>query len=266
MIRELIALCAVGAVGVALVGCNKDEAPVDPYLEATLREAVYGEVASPDFRYKIVKPEIVDGLGEFVVMRQSKQTEFLVGNGIAAKIDSLPDKSNLTFNVVKQFQPMVHFLCIDILTPTDSISVSSDKPVAFPRTADAAGYDPPEDYVRTEMTAFRWNDTEGLRKMIDTKHAIHAALRHVDEDSISYWVLEGADSSRTVWGQIPKLRVRKPRPSLEIVLRMLARTDQDFVGGITYADIEPWDFRRKNYICGTVDIGYVRFLDRVFSR
>jgi hypothetical protein len=265
MIRELVCLWAAGAVAVSFVGCNKDEVPVDPYAKATLREAVYGEVVSPGFRYKIVSPEIVDGLGEFVVIRQTKQTEFLVGNGIAAKIDSLPDKTNLTFNVVKQFQPMVHFLCVDIISPTDSIAIPSDKPIAFPRTADAAGYDPPADYVRTEMTQFRWNDTEGLRAMIGTKHTIHAALHHVDEDSVSYWVLEG-DSSRTVWGQIPRLRVKTPRPSLEIVLRMLARTDQDFVGGVTYADIEPWDFRKKNYLCGTVEIGFVRFLDRVFSR
>ncbi len=265
MIRELVAWCAVGTVGLALAGCHKKEAPVDPYMTATLREAVYGEVVSPDFKYKLVNPQIVDGLGEFVVIQQSKQTEFLVANGLAAKVDSLPDKSALTFNVIKQFQPMVHFLCVDIISPTDSISVASDKPIAFPRTADAAGFDPPTDYVRTEMTQFRWNDTEGLRKLIETKHDIHAALHRVDEDSVSYWVLDG-DSSRAVWGQIPRLRVKTPRPSLEIVLRMLARTNQDFVGGITYADIEPWDFRKQNHICGTVEIGYVRFLDKVFSR
>ena len=118
MIRELVALCAVGTVGLALAGCHKNEAPVDPYTTATLREAVYGEVVSPDFKYKLVNPQIIDGLGEFVVIQQSKQTEFLVANGLAAKIDSLPDKAALTFNVVKQFQPMVHFLCVDIITPT----------------------------------------------------------------------------------------------------------------------------------------------------
>jgi hypothetical protein len=50
------------------------------------------------------------------------------------------------------------------------------------------------------------------------------------------------------------------------VLRVLERTGQDFVGGFTYTDIEPWDYRRKNYVCGTVDIGYVRFMEKVFSR
>lgn len=265
MIRELVSLCAVGAVTVSLAGCHKDEGPVDPYATATLREAVYGEIVSPDFKYKIVNPEIIDGQGEFIVVRQTNETEFIAGNGIAEIVEKVPDKTKLTFNVVKQFRPMVHFLCVNIISPTDSIVIDNEKPIAFPRTADAAGFDPPADYIRTEMTQFRWNDTERLRAMIGTKRSIQAKLLRVQEDSAMVWILEG-DSSRTVWGQIPRLRVKTPRPSLEIVLRMLARTDQDFIGGVTYADIEPWDYRRKNYVCGTVEIGYVRFLDKVFSR
>ena len=74
------------------------------------------------------------------------------------------------------------------------------------------------------------------------------------------------------WGQIPKLRIpgygRRDglRPSLEIVLRMLMATKQDFVGGIVYKDIEPWDYRKKNYYCGTAELSYVRYLDKVFTR
>jgi hypothetical protein len=264
MMRELFAACAVVA-GVSLVGCGKEEAPVDPFVEASLREAVYGEVISPEFKYKIVRPEIVDGLGEFLVVRQSNMTEFIVGNGIAAKVDSLGDKSEIAFNVIKQFSPMVHFLAVHVVTPTDSLVIPSDKPIAFPRTSDAANFIPPADYQQSEMINFRWNDTEGLRKMIGGKHSLRAHLVRVPEDSVTSWMLV-ADSSETVWGQVPKLRLRTPRPSLEVVLRVLERTGQEFVGGFTYADIEPWDYRRKNHVCGTVDIGYVRFLDKVFSR
>ena len=263
MMRELCAACAILAV-VSLVGCNKEEAPVDPYMEASLREAVYGEVVSPDFKYKIIAPEIVDGLGEFLVIRQSNMTEFVAGNGIAAKVDSL-GREGLTFNVVKQFSPMVHFLCMSIVSETDSVTIPTDKPIAFPRTSDAANFVPPADYVNAEMVNFRWNDTENLRKMIGNKYTLEAHLVQVQEDSVTSWMLVG-DSSQTVWGQVPKLRLRTPRPSLEIVLRVLERTKQTFVGGVTYADIEPWDYRRKNNVCGTVDIGYVRFMDKVFSR
>jgi len=271
MMRELFAACAVVA-GLSLVGCGKEEAPIDPFVEASLREAVYGEIISPEFKYKIVGPEIVDGLGEFLVVRQSNMTEFIVGNGIAAKVDSLGAKvdslgakAEITFNVIKQFSPMVHFLAVNVVTPTDSLVIPGDKPIAFPRTSDAANFIPPAEFVESEMINFRWNDTEGLRKMIGSKHSLRAHLVQVPEDSVTSWMLV-ADSSETVWGQVPMLRLRTPRPSLEIVLRVLERTGQEFVGGITYADIEPWDFRRKNHVCGTVDIGYIRFMDKVFSR
>jgi len=226
---------------------------------------VYGEVVSPDFKYKIINPEIVDGLEEFLVVRQSNMTEFIAGNGIAAKVDSLGNPENMTFNVVKQFSPMVHFLCMSIVTPTDSINIPTDKPIAFPRTSDAANFIPPADYVNSEMVFFRWNDTEGLRKVIGNKYNLEAHLGRVDEDSVTSWMLVG-DSSQTVWGQVPRMRLTTPRPSLEVVLRVLQRTGQKFEGGVTYKDIEPWDFRRKNYVVGTADIGYVRFMDKVFSR
>lgn len=264
MMRELYAACAIVAV-VSLAGCGDEEAPVDPFVEASLREAVYGEVISPEFKYKIVDPEIIDGLGEFLVVKQSNMTEFIVGNGIAAMVDSIGRPEEITFNVIKQFSPMVHFLCVNVVTPTDSLVIPSDKPIAFPRTSDAANFIPPADFVKGEMINFQWNNTEGLRKMIGNKYALEAHLVRVEEDSVTSWMLVG-DSSQVVWGQVPKLRIRTPRPSLEIILRMLERTQQNFVGGITYADIEPWDYRRKNYVCGTVDIGYLRFLDKVFSR
>jgi hypothetical protein len=63
-----------------------------------------------------------------------------------------------------------------------------------------------------------------------------------------------------------RLRVKTPRPSLEIVLRMLTRTDQDFVGGVTFVGVEPMPSRGDNQICGVVEVGWVRFLDSVFMR
>jgi hypothetical protein len=118
------------------------------------------------------------------------------------------------------------------------------------------------------MGAFKWNDTEGLRKMIGKKYSFTAKLTYEPADTI--WVLSGFEPS--AWGQIPKVRLpgygRKDglRPSLEIVLRMLVATKQDFVGGVVYKDIEPWDYRRKNYFCGTAELSYVRYLDKVFTR
>jgi hypothetical protein len=239
-------------------------------MEATLREATYGEVVSEELLYKIVNPTLVDGLGDILVVKQGNLTEFFTGNGIAGKVDSLKVKKDLTFRVLKRFSPVVHFQVHNIVSAEDSVVIPQEKPIAFPRTQDAMSYSPPADYTMVEMPAFRWNDTEGLRAMIGKKYAFRAkisyGLEQVRPDSSAYtWILEGYEPS--AWGQTPKLRLRTPRSqALEIVLRLLLATKQDFVGGVTYTDIEPWDYRKKNYVCGTVDFGFVRYLDQVFTR
>jgi hypothetical protein len=268
MKRELLLVWATCTIAASFVGCNKEEVVEDPYIEASLREATYGEVISEDFLYKVVNPGIVDGLEDILVVKQQNLTQFFTGNGIAAKIDSLKDKSNLTFRVLKSFSPIVHFEVQNVVSPQDSIVIPQDKPIAFPRTQDAMGFAPPDDYAEVDMGAFRWNDTEGLRAMIGKKYDIRAKLHYEAADTA--WVLEGYEPS--AWGEVPKLRMKGHgtrdgmRPSLEIIMRLLVATKQDFVGGITYKDIEPWDFRKNNKFCGTVDLGYVRYLDRVFTR
>jgi hypothetical protein len=265
MTRNLISLVVACCIAAAVFGCNKkDEEVVDPYVEATLREATYGEVVSENNQYKLVNPKVIAGLGDIAVVEQARMAQFVTGNGIAAKLDSLGADAELTFRVVKAYSPVVHFQCVSIQSPTDSLVVAGDKPIAFPRTADALDYVPAETFIDTVMTVFKYNDTEGLRAMIGQKYAFRARLVHEMEDSVMTWFLVGDVQSS--WGKYPKLRIRKPRPSMEIVLMLAQRTRQDFVGGVTYADIEPWDFRRVNYVCGTVDIGYIRFLDKVFMR
>ena len=270
MKRELLLVWATCTLAATLAGCHKKEVVEDPYVEATLREATYGEVISDDFQYKITKPEIVDKLEDICVVKQNNMTEFFTGDRISAKIDSLTAPDSLTFRVIKSFSPIVHFEVQNVVTPKDSIVIPQERPIAFPRTQDAMTFTPPDDYSLVQMGVFKWNDTEGLRKMIGNKYAIQARLSYSAADTA--WVLSGYEPSS--WGQIPKLRIqgyapgRKEglRPSLEIVLRMLMATKQDFVGGILYKDIEPWDYRKKNYFCGTAELAYVRYLDKVFTR
>jgi hypothetical protein len=268
MKRETLLVWATCTIAACFLGCGKDEAPEDPYIEATLREATYGEVISDEFLYKIVQPEVVDGLEDILVVRQQNLTQFFTGNGIAAKIDSLTDKSSMTFRVLKNFSPIVHFAVDNVVTPKDSVVIPQDKPIAFPRTQDAMTFTPPDDYQEVDMSVFRWNDTEGLRSMIGKKYDIRAKIHYEAADTS--WVLEGYGPA--AWGEVPKLRMKGHgrrdgmRPSLEIIMRLLVATRQDFVGGITYKDIEPWDYRKNNKFCGTVDLGYVRYLDRVFTR
>jgi len=268
MKRELLLVWATCTLAATLAGCHKKEVVEDPYVEATLREATYGEVISDEFQYTIVKPQIVDKLEDILVVKQANLTEFFTGNNIAAKMDSLAEPDSASFRVIKSFSPIVHFEVQNVVTPKDSIVIPQDKPIAFPRTQDAMGFKPPDDYSIVNMGVFKWNDTEGLRSMISKKYAIQARLSYAPEDTA--WVISGYEPSS--WGQIPKLRIpgygRRDglRPSLEIVLRMLMATKQDFVGGIVYKDIEPWDYRKKNYYCGTAELSYVRYLDKVFTR
>jgi hypothetical protein len=268
MKRELLLVWAACTLATTLSGCHKKEVVEDPYVEATLREATYGEVISDDFMYKIVKPEIVDKLEDICVVKQNNMSEFFTGDRIAAKMDSLTSVDSLSFRVIKSFSPIVHFEVQNIVTAKDSVVIPQTRPIAFPRTQDAMTFTPPDDYSVVQMGVFKWNDTEGLRKMISKKYGIQARLSYSAADTA--WVLSGYEPSS--WGQIPKLRIpgygRKDglRPSLEIVLRMLMATKQDFVGGIIYKDIEPWDYRHKNYFCGTAELAYVRYLDKVFTR
>ena len=270
MMRKVVCLFAMGIVA-ALAGCGEKEV-VDEYTKATLREATFGEVPSEGFKYKIVKPQVIDTLGNFVVVRQSNITQFVTGNNIAQVAGKAGDVSNLTFNVIKRFKPVVHFQCISIVSANDSVAVPQEKPIAFPRIADAATFDPAAEWVPTEMVDLRYDDTIGLRDRIGKKMSIRAKLLSVDTDTTAFWMLEGDKPCPSPFLRNPerivpaRLRVKTPRPVLEIVLRMLAKTDQEFIGGVTFVGVEPMPGRQENQVAGVVEIGWIRFLESVYQR
>jgi len=270
MMRKVVCLFAIG-VAVSLASCGKKEV-VDEFVTATLREATYGEVPSEDFKYKIVKPAVLDTLGNFIVIRQSNLTQFVTGNNIAEVAKKLGDPAAFTYNVIKRFKPVVHFQCISIVTPTDSVGVPQEKPIAFPRIADAATFDPAAEWVPTEMVDLRYDDTMGLRDRIGTKMSVRAKLVRVPTDTTAYWMLEGDRPCPSPFLRNPervvpaRLRVKSPRPVLEIILRLLERTDTEFVGGVTFVGVEPMPSRQDNQISGVVEVGWIRFLDAVYMR
>jgi hypothetical protein len=271
MIRKLVLLGALGAVTAVLAGCGKGE-KVDEYTKASLKEATYGEVVSEGFKYKIVTPQVLDTLGSYVVVRQGNLTLFVTGNNIAQQVGRLGDMQKLTFNVVKRFKPMVYMQCMSIVSATDSLVVEHEKPIALPRTSEAGSFTPPADYTRIDMTELRYDDTLDLKERIGKKFSTRARLVRVDTDSTDFWMIEGEKPCPSPFFRqeervVPAmLRVKNPRPSLEIVLRMLSRTDQMFDGGFTFVGVEPYPARADNQLCGTIEIGYVRFLDTVFMR
>lgn len=270
MMRKVVCLFAVG-VAVMLAGCGEKEV-VDEFVTATLREATFGEVPSEEFKYKIVKPAVLDTLGNFVVIRQTNLTAFVTGNNIAEEIKKLGDPANFTYNVIKRFKPVVHFQCISIVTPTDSMGVPQDKPIAFPRIADGATFDPAAEWVPTDMVELRYDDTIGLRDRIGTKMSVRAKLVKVPTDTTAYWMLEADKPCPSPFLRNPerivptRFRVKSPRPVLEIILRLLERTDTEFVGGVTFVGVEPMPSRQDNQIAGVVEVGWIRFLENVYMR
>jgi hypothetical protein len=251
-------LCLLGIL--VFAGCG-EKAPVDPYAPISLRRALYGPpVLSKGFKYKLTAPEIVEAAGDYVLVREGNVSTFITGASIADKIHG-HDPATITFNVVKKFSPAPHFRCENVVAADDTIPIPQGRSIPLPRMANAAGFTA-EDHPPTEMTRFKYNDTVGLEREPEKKYTVSAKLVRVEEGSEKVWMLEGAAPSAR--GQVPILRVAAPSPALEIVLNLVARSGGEFSGGITFTEAEPWVKRQKNHVCGTVEVDFVSFMDRVF--
>jgi hypothetical protein len=102
----------------------------------------------------------------------------------------------------------------------------------------------------------------GLDREPEKKYQLTARLVRVEEGKEKFWMLEGtAPSAR---GVVPLLRVADPPPALEIVFNLMASSGADFTGGVTFTEAEPWVKRQKNHVCGTVEVDYVQFMNKVF--
>lgn len=253
-----VAWCVLGAS--VLAGCG-GEASSDPYAPISLRRALYGPpVLSKGFRYKFVAPEIVEAAGDYVLVREGNVTTFVTGASLADKIHGR-DRATLVFNVVKRFSPAPHFQCENVVTGADTIPIPQGRFIALPRMTNAADFTP-ADHTRAQMTRFRYNDTVGLEREMNRKYQLSARLVRVEEGSQEVWMLEGRGPATR--GQVPILRVAEASPALRIVLALVARSGAEFNGGVTFVEVEPWVKRQRNHVCGTVEVNYLTFLDRVF--
>lgn len=255
---KLVALCLLGVF--VFAGCG-EKAPIDPYASISLRRALYGPpVLSKGFRYKITAPEIVEAAGDYVLVRDGNVSTFITGASLADKISGY-DPASVTFNVVKKFSPAPHFRCENVVAGNDTVPIPQGRSIPLPRMTNAAGFTP-EEHTPVEMTRFKYNDTVGLEREPEKKYQLKAKLVRVEEGKEQVWMLEGtAPSAR---GQVPILRIAAPAPALEIVLNLMARSGAEFNGGVTFAEAEPWVKRQKNRVCGTVDVDYLTFMNKVF--
>jgi hypothetical protein len=260
MIRKCLSLCLVMAVSAVLVGgCGGDE-NVDPYAEISLRQATYGPpVISKGYKYKLVNPDIVSAAGHLCLVREGNVTSMISGRSIADKIEAM-DKSDITFNVVKEFSPYVHFRAEEVYSGADTVFISSAGTIFYPTIKEYTEFKA-KDYDEINWRNLEFNNSANLKRVVDEKFHAEGKIKQVDEEGEMVWMVEG--------GRGTKFRVDNVDDALLIALRLLPGVDSeegaDFVGGITFAEIEEWADRRSNQISGTVTIEYLKYGDLVFS-
>jgi hypothetical protein len=260
MIRKCISLCLIAAfTAVLAAGCG-GEKNVDPYAEVSLRQATYGPpVISKGFKYKLVHPDVVSAAGHLCLVRQGNITSMISGRSIADKIESM-DTSDITFNVVKEFSPYVHFRAEEVYSGADTVFISAAGTIFYPTIKEFSDFNA-KDYDDINWRNLEFNNSANLKRVVDEKFQVEGKIKSVEEDGEKVWMIEG--------GRNTKFRVDNVDDALLIALRMLPGIDTedgaDFVGGITFAEIEDWADRRQNEISGTVTIEYLKYGDFVFS-
>lgn len=235
-------------------GCSSEK-NVDPYATVTLYQATYGTpVISKGWKYKLVRPEIVEAAGHLCLIREGNITEFVVGRSIADKIEQL-DKTDLTFNCRKLYTPFTHFRAEQVISGTDTVFMSTAGSIYYPRVYEAADFRA-KDHDEVSMNRFRYNDSSGLGRLVEKQFAVEATLVRVEEDGDEVWMLVGDRGS---------LRIEKPDEATEIILRQILKEDGIFVGGFTFDEREDWPLRRDNQVAGTITVDWVKYLNKVFS-
>jgi hypothetical protein len=203
---------------------------------------------------------VVEAAGDYVLVRDGNVSTFITGQSLASKISGY-DPQQITFNVVKRFSPAPHFRCQEFVAGNDTVPVPQGRSIPLPIMTNAASFTPDE-HKAVEMTRFKYNDTVGLDKEPEKKYTVTANLVLVEEGKDKFLMLQGTTPSAR--GQVPILRIASPAPAMEILLNLMARSGAQFTGGVTFTEAEPWVKRQKNHVCGTVQIDYITFMNKVF--
>lgn len=254
--RCLIAMSLAVFGLVLFAGCGGDGETVDPYAEVSLEQATRGPaVISKGFKYKLRNPNVVEASGDLLLVRQDNIMEIIAGRSIADKLEG-KDMSEIEFNVVKKYSPFVHFRCEQIVSGQDTVFFSKAGSIAYPRVAAAAEFES-EDHEEYDLDRLKWNRTTDLRRAVDKQFWVTGDLSVVEEDGDEVWVLSGNRGST--------VRIVDPTDGVSLVLNMLLENNEQFEGGITFTEVEPWPARQNNQICGNVEVDYVKYLDKVIG-
>jgi hypothetical protein len=253
MAKRCVITTSIVVFGLLFVlGCGGEGKQVDPYAEVSLEQATRGPVViSKGFKYKLRTPEIVETNGHLMLVKEGNVVEIVAGRSIADKLEGL-DLSIIEFNVVKKYSPYVHFKCEQIVSGEDTVFMSQAGAIDYPRITPVDEFES-RDHDDYDLDRLKFNRTADLRKAVDKQFKVTGSVSIVEEDGDEVWILTGDQSV---------VRIIDPTDGVSMILKLLAKNNMEFEGGITFTEVEPWPDRKDNHICGNVEVDFVRYMDK----
>lgn len=240
-------------VALTFIACS-DEGSKDPYADVTLRQATRGKVVSKGFKYEFKNPNIVALHNHLGIIREGNLMEFISGRSLEDKMAGYEGK-DVSLGVVKEFSPFVHFKVEQIYTPTDTIFMTQTGSIDYPNvtTKDEFNKSAFDEY---NISRIPFNRTATIKSLIGNKYYVTTKIERVQEGGGEVFMLTSGEN---------KFRVAEPDDGTALILQMLVDGGYEFVGGITFTEVEDWASRRSSKIIGNVTVDFVEYGNTVVS-
>jgi hypothetical protein len=227
----------------------------DPYARVTLHQATHGMVVSKQFKYKFSNPEIVALHRHLGLIREGNQLEFIAARSLEDKLEGVLGSDFIEFAVVKRYSPYVYFKVDRVVAGTDTIFPAQAGGIELPNmtTAELYGID---NFEERDINTIAWNNTSALNRLKDEKIKVSArVVEETIEGNPQFWLI----------GERAKLRVGSVNDATALFLKVLARNNYTFEGGIRLTEVENFGDRRQNHVAGTVAVDYLMYGDRLIT-
>jgi hypothetical protein len=252
--RKFFLNAAVALSLMAFLGACSEGGDKDPYAKVTLRQVTHDMVVSKQFKYKFEAPNIVAVYRHLGLIRDGNELEFIAARSLEDKLQG-HENEPVELAVVKRFSPYVYFKVERIVAGVDTIFPAQAGGIPMPTltTADAYGVSSFEDY---DINNIAWNNTAVLNRLKDKK--IHVSAKVVEE------MVEGNPQFWLV-GDRAKLRIGDVTDATALFLKVFAKENYIFDGGIHLTEVEPFGDRRDNHVAGTVAVDYLMYGNRLVT-
>lgn len=231
----------------------------ETYMEVSLREANFDQIASPGYKFSFDTPDFVAANGSVSIVREENLLEFFTGYGIENLLEGV-EGSNYSVGVIKRFSPSVHYLVKYIAMGNDTTFV--DPPMENPLPNIVKGFDD-SPYEEIDLDELNYS-TRTTSDIIDLQFKLPKAA--VTYEEIEY----GGEPEMSYMLNLPNVRFIVDSPSDDAVLFLKALMNEEhyFNGGVRFGD-RPTNatrnYRRANKIAGKVTVEYINYADKFIS-